>query len=56
MRWERADPSDRQIDVRKEFFEPMTGHAGRSPLVQWKAAAFVRWREPDDARVSSPDL
>ena len=33
-----------------------TGHAGRSPLVQWKAAAFVRWQEPDDARVSSPDL
>ena len=24
--------------------------------VQWKAAAFVRWHEPDDARVSSPDL
>ena len=33
-----------------------TGHAGRSPLVQWKAVAFVRWQEPDDARVSSPDL
>jgi len=26
------------------------------PFVQWKAAAFVRWHEPDDARVSSPDL
>ena len=25
------------------------------PDVQWKAAAFVRWHEPDDARVSSPD-
>ena len=24
--------------------------------VQWKAAAFTRWHEPDDARVSSPDL
>src|SRR6266849_3910695 len=23
---------------------------------QWKAAAFTRWHEPDDARVSSPDL
>ena len=23
---------------------------------QWKAAAFMRWHEPDDARVSSPDL
>ena len=33
-----------------------TGHAGRSPPVQRKAAAFVRWHEPDDARVSSPDL
>jgi hypothetical protein len=26
------------------------------PDVQWNAAAFVRWHEPDDARVSSPDL
>jgi hypothetical protein len=26
------------------------------PDVQWKAAAFVRWHEPDDARVSSPVL
>ena len=26
------------------------------PFVQWKAAAFARWHEPDDARVSSPDL
>jgi len=25
------------------------------PFVQWKAAAFVRWHEPDDARVSSPE-
>ena len=33
-----------------------TGHAGRSPKVQRKAAAFVRRREPDDARVSSPVL
>src|SRR6266403_678447 len=24
------------------------------PYVQWKAAAFARWHEPDDARVSSP--
>ena len=29
---------------------------GRSPMSQRKAAAFVRWHEPDDARVSSPDL
>jgi hypothetical protein len=26
------------------------------PEVQWKAAAFARWHEPDDARVSSPDV
>ena len=34
------------------------GHLVRreEPFVQWKAAAFVRWHEPDDARVSSPDL
>jgi hypothetical protein len=25
------------------------------PLVQRKAAAFVRWHEPDDARVSRPE-
>jgi hypothetical protein len=25
------------------------------PFVQWKAAAFTRWHEPDEARVSSPD-
>ena len=30
--------------------------AGGSPIVQRKAAAFARWHEPDDARVSSPDL
>ncbi len=33
-----------------------TGYAGRSPIVQRKAAAFVRWHEPDDARVSRPVL
>ena len=26
------------------------------PFVQWEAAASVRWHEPDDARVSCPDL
>jgi hypothetical protein len=31
-------------------------HPGRSPNVQRKAAAFMRWHEPDDARVSRPDL
>ena len=33
-----------------------TGHTGRNPNVQRKAAAFMRWHEPDDARVSRPDL
>jgi hypothetical protein len=28
----------------------------RSSNSRRKAAAFVRWHEPDDARVSSPDL
>ena len=31
------------------------GQTRRSPKIQWKAAAFVRWHEPDDARVSSPE-
>jgi hypothetical protein len=26
------------------------------PFIQRKAAAFARWHEPDDARVSRPDL
>ena len=33
-----------------------TGHAGRSPLVQWKAAAFVRWQEPYELKGSRPVL
>src|SRR5712691_12823906 len=33
-----------------------TGGARRSPKAKRKAAAFARWHEPDDARVSSPDL
>ena len=33
-----------------------TGHAGRSPPAQRKAAAFVRWHEPYDARVSRTDV
>ena len=33
-----------------------TGSAGRSPLVRWKAAAFVRWQEPDELRGSRPVL
>src|SRR5437879_13676341 len=31
------------------------GHTGRSLQFQRKAAAFVRWHEPDDARVSRPE-
>ena len=29
---------------------------GRNPIVQWKAAAFVRWHEPDKSRGSRPVL
>ena len=30
---------------------------GRNPVINGrKAAAFAWWHEPDDARVSSPDL
>ena len=29
---------------------------GKNSILEWKAAAFARWHEPDDARVSSPDL
>jgi hypothetical protein len=29
---------------------------GRSPIFRRKAVAFQRWHEPDDVRVSSPDL
>ena len=37
--------------------QPMSDNRHREePEVQWKAAAFARWHEPDDARVSSPDL
>jgi hypothetical protein len=28
---------------------------GKNPVFEWKAAAFARWHEPDDARVSSPE-
>jgi hypothetical protein len=42
--WEAEHPRDRVNRQREE------------PDIQWKAAAFVRWHEPDDARVSSPDL
>ena len=37
--------------------QPMSDNRHREePEVQWKAAALARWHEPDDARVSSPDL
>src|SRR5271167_5265370 len=43
----------RAIDVE---LGPTGLYPGRSPTVRRKAAAFMRWHEPDDARVSSPDL
>src|SRR5229473_3626142 len=33
-----------------------TGSNREEPEVQRKAAAFARWHEPDDARVSRPDV
>jgi hypothetical protein len=33
-----------------------TGCAGWSPIVLWKAAAFVRWQEPYELRGSRTDL
>src|SRR5258706_2051071 len=40
---------------RGRFLDDESGN-GRSPKVNGNAAAFIRWHEPDDARVSSPDL
>ena len=47
-------PVERRGQVTAVGSEP-TGNR-RSPMSQRKAAAFARWHEPDDARVSSPDL
>ena len=47
-------PVERRGQVTDVGSEP-TGNR-RSSNSQRKAAAFVRWQEPDDARVSSPDL
>jgi hypothetical protein len=32
------------------------GSGQPAPGFQWEVAAFARWHEPDDARVSCPDL
>src|SRR6266699_6231589 len=47
-------PVERRGQVTDVGSEP-TGN-GRSSNSRREAAAFVRWHEPDDARVSSPDL
>src|SRR5882672_1781013 len=47
-------PVERRGQVTDVGSEP-TGNR-RSSNSQRKAAAFVRWHEPDDARVSRPDL
>src|SRR6266568_3903073 len=47
-------PVERRGQVTDVGSEP-TGNR-RSSNSRRKAAAFVRWHEPDDARVSSPDL
>jgi hypothetical protein len=47
-------PAEQREQVIGVGSEP-TGNR-RSSNSRLKAAAFVRWHEPDDARVSSPDL
>ena len=49
-------PVERRGRVIAVELGPTGLYPGRSPKFQRKAAAFVRWHEPDDARVSSPDL
>src|SRR5271167_530711 len=49
-------PVERRGQVIDVELGPTGLYPGRSPKVQRKAAAFVRWHEPYDARVSSPDL
>ena len=46
-------PAERREQVIDVEIEP-TGNR-MSSMSQWKAAAFMRWHEPDDARVSRPD-
>jgi hypothetical protein len=45
------------VERRGQVIDDESGQLQREePEVQRKAAAFNRWHEPDDARVSSPDL
>jgi hypothetical protein len=45
------------VERRGRAIDDESGQLAREePEVQRKAAAFNRWHEPDDARVSSPDL
>jgi hypothetical protein len=46
-------PVERRGQVTDVGSEPTDNRSSNS---QRKAAAFARWHEPDDARVSSPDL
>jgi hypothetical protein len=46
-------PAERREQVIDVEIEP-TGNR-MSSMSQWKAAAFMRWHEPDDARVSRPE-
>src|SRR5271167_480014 len=48
-------PVERRGRVIAVELGPTGLYPGRSPKFQRKAAAFVRWHEPDDARVSSPE-
>src|SRR5271155_4586219 len=48
-------PVERRGRVIAVELGPTGLYPGRSPKFQRKAAAFVRWHEPDDARESSPE-
>jgi hypothetical protein len=50
----RAHPTDDLPFTQKQVLKAAIGQR-EEPEVQRKAAAFNRWHEPDDARVSSPD-
>ncbi len=44
-------------EQREQVIAVGSGQPARDePDDQWRAAALARWHEPDDARVSRPDL
>jgi hypothetical protein len=53
-----AEAAEMAMERRRQVIAVHLGQPVRreEPFVQRKAAAFARWHEPDDARVSCPDL